>query len=74
MDDQRALNLCGGETMPRNIDDIVHTSFDPDVAILIPSSTITSEVVAGVWLQWGSSNEFYRAEPEVGRTFMYVSR
>lgn len=49
--DQRALDLRGGETMARNIDDIVHASFDPDVAILIPSSSITSEVEAGVWLQ-----------------------
>src|SRR5258708_35749119 len=67
MDDQRALNFRGGETMPRNIDDIVHTSFDPDITVLIPSSTITGEVVTGVWLQRGSSNEFYRAVNQTNR-------
>ena len=51
MGNQCALDLRGGETMARHIDDIVHPSFDPDVAVLIPSSTITSKVVAGVWLR-----------------------
>jgi hypothetical protein len=55
--------------MPRNIDDIVHAPFNPDVAILIPSSTVTSEVVAGVWLQGGSSLEFYQA---VNQTNLHV--
>jgi hypothetical protein len=48
--DESALNFCGGETMTRDIDDIVDTAPDPDITIGISSSAITSEVVARVRL------------------------
>jgi hypothetical protein len=48
--DESTLNFGGGETVTRNVDDIVNTPPDPDITIGIASSAITSEVVARIRL------------------------
>lgn len=47
---QCRLNLSGRETVTRDVDDVVDTSSDPVVAIVITSSTVAGEVVAGIRL------------------------
>jgi hypothetical protein len=39
------LNLGGGETVTRNVDNIVNTATDPVVTIVITSSTISGELI-----------------------------
>lgn len=46
--DQSRLDFSGTQTVTRDVDDIVNTTLDPDVAVLVPSSTIAGEVEAGV--------------------------
>lgn len=41
---ESSLNLSCGQTVTRNVDDIVNTATDPVVTIVIATSTITSEL------------------------------
>ena len=44
--DEGRLNLGGGETVARDVDDIVNTAADPDVPVVISACAISGEVVA----------------------------
>lgn len=46
--DQSRLDFSGTQTVTRDVDDIVDTTLDPDVAVLVPSSTVAGEVEAGI--------------------------
>lgn len=50
MRNQGTFDLCGGEQMPGDIHQIVDSARDPQIAVLVSSSTIPSAVVA---LEWG---------------------
>lgn len=66
VEDQSRLDLSSRETVPRDVDDIlirlstvereqfekltVYTTLDPDVAVLVAGSTVTSEEESRVWL------------------------
>jgi hypothetical protein len=41
---KRCLNLCGRETMSRDVDDIVDAASDPVVTLVVSASTIASEL------------------------------
>lgn len=51
--DEGGFDLGGGETVSRDVDDVVDAATDPDVAVLVAGGTITGEVVAWVRLQVG---------------------
>jgi hypothetical protein len=42
--EKSGLNLSGGQTVSRNVDDIVDTATDPVVAVVITASTISGEL------------------------------
>jgi len=42
--DQSGFDFSGGQTVSRNVDNIVNTATDPVVAVLITASTVTSEL------------------------------
>lgn len=42
--EKSSLDLSSGQTVSRNVDDIVDTATDPVVAIVIAASTISSEL------------------------------
>jgi hypothetical protein len=42
--DERSLNLRRRQSMPRDIDDIVHASSDPVVAFVVAPSTVSGEL------------------------------
>ena len=50
MQDERGLALGRRETVTGDVDDIVNTTLDPDVAILVADSTIAGVEVARVGL------------------------
>lgn len=41
---ESGFNLSGGETVTRDVNDIVDTATDPVVAVLVTASTVTSEL------------------------------
>src|SRR5690606_17069113 len=45
--DEGTLDFGGANAMPRDIDDVVHPSGDPPVAIFVALAAIAGEVVAG---------------------------
>lgn len=42
--DEGCLDLRCGESVPGNVDNIVHAASDPVIAFMIPASTVTSEL------------------------------
>ena len=46
MGNQRALDLCGAETVAGDIEDIVDAASDPVVAVFVATAAVTSEVEA----------------------------
>lgn len=42
--DEGSLNLSSRETMAGNVDNVVNTSTDPVVAVMITSSSVTSKL------------------------------
>lgn len=42
--EKSSLDLSGGQTVSRNVDDIVDTATDPVVAVVITASTISGEL------------------------------
>lgn len=42
--EKSSLDLSGGQTMSRNVNDIVDTTADPVVAVVITTSTISGEL------------------------------
>lgn len=51
--DEGGFDLGGGEAMSRDVDDVVDTAADPDVAVLVAGGTVAGEIVAWVGLQVG---------------------
>ena len=49
--DQSGFNLSSGETVSRNVNNVINTATDPVVSIIVTGSTITSEVVPLVDIQ-----------------------
>lgn len=49
----RRLDLGGGQTVTGDVDDIVNTSLDPVVAVLVPSTRVTEEEVSRVGTEVG---------------------
>ena len=45
--EQRGFNLSCGQTMPRDIDNIIHPPTDPVVALVIAGSAIARELALG---------------------------
>jgi hypothetical protein len=48
--DEGGLDLSSRKTMARDVDNIVDTPLNPDVAVLVAGGSITSVEVSGVWL------------------------
>lgn len=42
--EKSSLDLSSGQAVSRNVDDIVDTATDPVVAVLVTTSTVTSEL------------------------------
>lgn len=42
--EKSSLDLSSGQTVSRNVDDIVNTATDPVVAVVVTASTISSEL------------------------------
>lgn len=53
VNDQRRLDLSGRKSVTRDVDDIIDSSLDPDVSVLVSSSTVSREVESGVGLEVG---------------------
>ena len=49
--DQGSLNLGSGQAVTGNVDNVIDTAADPVVALVVTSSTVTSEVVSLVDVQ-----------------------
>lgn len=45
---QSRLDFSGTQTMTGDVDDVVNTTLNPDVAVLVPSSTVAGEVESWV--------------------------
>ena len=44
MSHQSAFDLCGPETMPRDVDDVIDSPRNPIVTVLIPARSVTGKV------------------------------
>jgi hypothetical protein len=42
--DERSLNLCRREAMPRDVDNVVYPAPDPVVALVVTPSTVSSKL------------------------------
>jgi hypothetical protein len=42
--EKSGLDLSGGQTVSRNVDDIVNTTADPVIAVVVTASTISGEL------------------------------
>jgi hypothetical protein len=51
--DQGSLDLSGGETVTGNVDNVVNTSADPVVSLVVTGSSVSREVVSLVDVQVG---------------------
>ncbi|KAH3686978.1 hypothetical protein WICPIJ_002047 [Wickerhamomyces pijperi] len=50
---QGGFDFSSGQSVTRDVDNVIDSTSDPVVAVVISTSTITGEVVAWVWLQVG---------------------
>ncbi len=73
MHDKGRLNLSSGQTVTGDIDDVVDTTLNPDITILIPCRTITGVEEARIWLRMILlHSDFFLAPSRL--TCMYVSK
>lgn len=48
---ESGLNLGGGQTVTRHVDDIINTTTDPVVSVVVTASTITGEIITLINVQ-----------------------
>lgn len=72
MGEESGLDLSSGQSVTRDVDDIINTSTDPVVSLVITSSAITSEVVSLVDVEVGVKETLVGSPDGTGHRWPWV--